>query len=387
MKPFLVTKFCFVLGCTAVVAACSPGTMEKAGIPNGVPVTAAIAVQKDVPVQMSAIGNVEAYSTVSVKTQVEGELLRVCFQEGQEVEKGDLLFIIDPRPFKALQRQFEANLARDSALMNKAETDAGRYEELFKNGIVSQQEYDQYRTNFEALKETVRADAAAVVNAKLQVGYCYIRSPINGRVGKLFVNQGNVVKANDTVLVTINQTKPIYVTFHLPEQKLLKIRKYMALGNVKVEAILPQNEIKPVIGELTFINNEVNNSAGTIFLRAVFANTEEFLWPKQFVHVAITLTMQRNAVVVPAQAIQTGQEGKYVFIIKSDLTIEYRPVIPGTGFDQEIIVVKGVQPGEKVVTNGQLQLTSGSKVEIKNDSGRWAQKASGLNDQEMVTYE
>ncbi len=360
MKPFLVTKFCFVLGCMAVIAACSPGTMEKAEISKGVPVTAAIAVQKDVPVQMSTIGNVEAYSTVSVKTQVEGELLRVCFQEGQEVEKGDLLFIVDPRPFKTLQRQFEASLARDRALMNKAEADANRYEELFKNGVASQQEYDQYRTNFEALKETVSADAAAVVNAKLQVGYCYIRSPINGRVGKLFVNQGNIVKANDTVLVTINQTKPIYVTFHLPEQKLLKIRKYMALGNVKVEAILPQNEIKPIVGEL---------------------------WPKQFVHVAITLTIQRNAVVVPVQAIQTGQEGKYVFIIKPDLTIEYRPVVLGNGFDKEIIVVKGVQPGEKVVTNGQLQLASGSKVEIKNDLERWAQKTSGLNDQKMATYE
>ncbi len=381
MKFSLMIRHGFVLGIAILAVSCSRESMKNHMMPDSVPVTVAMAVQKDVPIQIHTIGNVEAYSTVSVRAQVEGELLRTYFKEGQEVKKGDILFVIDPRPLRALLRQYEANLARDIAQMKKAEADARRNEELFKSGVVSKQEYDRYWTEFEALKETVKADEAAVVNAKLQLGYCYIRSPIHGRVGKLFVNSGNIVEANNTILVTINQTKPIYVAFYLPEQNLLKIREHMAQGNIKVEAIIPHNGMKPIEGELTFINNEVNNSTGTILLKAVFANADELLWPRQFVKVAITLTVRHNAVVAPAQAVQTGQDGKYIFIVKADSTVEYRPVVLGNSFEQETVIIEGLQPGEKIVTNGQLQIIHGSKVEIKGNLERWAQNGSGMGNQ------
>ena len=380
MNYFLFIRCSFILGIVILTTSCSPGSIEKHAMPASAPVTVAVAVQKDIPVQIHTIGNVEAYSTVSVKTQVEGELYRIHFKEGQEVQKGSLLFVIDPRPFKASLRQAVANLAKDTAQMKKAEIDTRRYEDLFKNGVVSRQEYDQYRTDYESLSATVKASAAAVVNARLQLGYCYIRSAINGRIGKLAVHQGNIVKANDSILVTINQTKPIYVTFSLPEQELSEIRKYKALGTLKVEVLVPGNEMNPTVGELTFINNEVNNSTGTIQLKAVFANEDESLWPKQFVEVALTLTTQQNAVVIPTQAIQMGQGGQYVFVVKPDFTVEFRPVVPGNILNQETVIAKGLQPGEKVVTDGQLQLAPGIKVEIKNDLEALAQNNSGLHD-------
>lgn len=322
-----------------------------------------------------------------VKTRVEGELSRVYFKEGQEAKKGDLLFMIDSRPFKASLRQFEANLARDTAQMKKAEADARRYGALFKSGVVSKQEHDQYRANFEALRETVKANEAAVVNAKLQLGYCHIRSPINGRIGKLEVNQGNIVNDNDTILVTINQTKPIYVTFFLPEQELSEVRRYMAHKSLKVEAIVPNDEMDPAVGELTFINNEVNKSTGTILLKAVFTNEDESLWPRQFVNVVLTLTTQPGAVVIPSQAIQVGQEGQYVYVVNSDFTVESRPVVLGNRFNQETVIAKGLQPGEKVVIDGQFRLAHGSKVEIKNNLEPLAQNSSGSHNQKDDNYE
>lgn len=373
MTFFLIIRRSFILGIVILTISCSPGSKEKHAMPTSVPVTVAVAEQNDIPIQIRTIGNVEAYSTVLVKTRVEGELSRVYFKEGQEVKKGDLLFMIDSRPFKALLRQFEANLARDTAQMKKAEADVRRYEELLKSGVVSKQEYDQYRTNFEALSATVRADEAAVVNAKLQLGYCHIRSPINGRIGRIEVNQGNIVKDIDTILVTINQTKPIYVTFFLPEQELSEVRRYMAQKDLKVEAIVPNDEMNPAAGKLTFINNEVNKSTGTILLKALFANEDESLWPRQFVNVALTLTIQYDAVVIPSRAIQIGQEGHYVFVVRSDFTVESRPVVLGNRFHQETVITKGLRPGEKVVIDGQFQLAHGSKVEIKNNTEPLAQ--------------
>lgn len=368
-------------------ASCSSEREEKQAIPTGTPVTVAVVEQKDIPIQIRTIGSVEAYSMVSVKTRVEGELTRVYFKEGQEVKKGELLFLIDPRPFKASLSQSEANLARDTAQMKKAEADARRYEELFRSGVASRQEIDQYRTDLEALMATVRADEAAVENAKLQLGYCHIRSPINGRVGKHEVNQGNIVKDIDTILVTINQTKPIYVTFSLPEQELSEVRRHMARKNLKVEAIVPGNEMDPVVGELTFINNEVNKSTGTILLKAVFANKDEFLWPKLFVNVVLTLTTQPDATVIPSQAIQIGQEGNYVFVVRPDFTVEFRPVILGDRFKQETVITKGLQPGEKVVTDGQFLIVQGSKVEIKNNLESLVQNSPGLHNQKPEKME
>ncbi|MER3446019.1 MAG: efflux RND transporter periplasmic adaptor subunit [Candidatus Dadabacteria bacterium] len=341
------------------------GKPGQAGMNEAVPVTVATVVQKDIPVQIHAIGSVEAYSTVSVKSRVVGQLVEVNFKEGQEVKKGELIFLIDPRPFKAALSQTEANLAKDIAQMKKAEADARRYTDLFKRGIVSQQDYDQNRTNFEAMRATVKADEAAVENAKVQLGYCYIYSPIDGRIGKLMVNQGNMVKDNDTVLAVINQIKPIYVDFSVPEQELPRIRRYMAEERLKVEAIIPSDREHPAVGELTFVNNQVDTNTGTILLKGLFPNENEALWPGQFVNVVLTLTRQPNAVVVPSTAVQTGQQGNYVFVVKPDLTVESRPIILGNDLGREVVIANGLQPGERVVTEGQLRLAPGVKVEIK----------------------
>ncbi len=332
------------------------------------PVTVATVVQKDVPVQLRAIGNVEAYSTVSVKSRVAGQLVEVNFKEGQEVKKGELIFLIDPRSFQAALQQAQANLSKDIAQMKKAEADARRYADLFKRGIVSAQDYDQNRTNFEAMKATVKADEAAVENAKVQLGYCYIYSPIDGRIGKLMVNQGNMVKDNDTVLVVINQTKPIYVDFSVPQQELPEIKKYMAVEKLKVEAIIPSDRDHKAIGELTFVNNQVDTNTGTILLKGLFPNQDEALWPGQFVNVVLTLTTQPKAVVVPSAAVQTGQQGKYVFVVKPDLTVESRPVTLGNDLGREVVIAEGLKPGEMVVTEGQLRLAPGVKVEIKGEA-------------------
>ena len=355
MVSIVVTVFFF---------ACS----KKSGPPPKppVPVTAGTVIQKTVPVQVRAIGNVETYSTISVKSQIDGQLIRVHFKEGQDVKKGDILFTIDPRPYEAALKQAEANLAKDSAQLENARVEVSRYVELVKKGYVAQEQYDQIRTNAAALEATVNAEKALVENARLQLRYCFIYSPITGRTGNLMANQGNLIKANaDNPMVTINQIQPIYVTFSVPEQYLSEIKKYMAGSKVKVEVYVTRDEDHPEEGVLTFIDNAVDMTTGTIKLKGTFANKEKRLWPGQFVNLILTLTTQPNAVVVPSQAIQTGQIGDYVFVIKSDLTVESRPVIIARTLDGETVVEKGLQPGDKVVTDGQLRLIPGAKVEIK----------------------
>jgi membrane fusion protein, multidrug efflux system len=346
------------------LSACSGKTEPPKKPP--VPVTAAAVIQKSVPVQISAIGNVEAYSTVSVKSQIGGELIRVHFREGQDVKKGDLLFTIDPRPYEAALRQAEANLAKDAAQLENAREEVRRYAELVKKGYVAQQQYDQIRTNAAAFEATVNADKAFVENAHLQLKYCFIYSPVTGRTGNLMANQGNLIKANaDTSMVVINQIQPIYITFSVPDQKLSEIKKYMTTGDLKVEAYLSKEDMKPEQGVLTFIDNAVDLATGTIKLKGTFANTGKRLWPGLFVTAVLKLTSQPNALVVPSQSIQTGQKGQYVFIIKDDLTVEDRPVTVGLSLDTETVIEKGLQSGEKVVTDGQLRLVPGAKVQIK----------------------
>jgi multidrug efflux system membrane fusion protein len=365
----------------------SSGKPGQPGMNEAAPVTVATVVQKNVPVKLRAIGNVEAYSTVSVKSQVAGQLAGVYFKEGQEVKKGDRIFMIDPRSFEAALRQAEANLAKDIAQMKWAESDAGRYSDLYKKGIVSKNDYEQKRTNFEAMRATVKADEAAVENAKVQLGYCYIYSPIDGRIGKLMVNRGNMVKENDTILAVINQTKPIYADFSVPQQELPEIKRYMAVERLKVEAIIPSDRDHPAVGELTFVNNQVDTNTGTILLKGLFPNENEALWPGQFVNVVLTLTTQPNAVVVPSAAVQTGQQGKYVFVVKPDLTVESRPVTLGNDLGQEVVIAKGLQPGERVVTEGQLRLAPGVKVEIKSGAAEGGtQKAQDNSSASDIQY-
>lgn len=349
-----------ILALAAVLAGCGK---TKAGPPaeSAVPVVVATAAQKDVPVDVRAVGTVEAYSNVQVKSMIAGEITKVGFREGQDVRKGDLLFEIDPRFYRAALAQAEGNLARDIAQEANAKAQAARYASLFKEGVVSREQNDQVQTSANALSEAVQADRAAVDTAKVNLTYTTIRSPIDGRTGNLMVHQGNVVKANDIALITINQIKPIYVTFSVPEQYLPDIKKYEAHGRLAVAARVP-NEPQAPVGYLSFIDNSVDAATGMIKLKGTFANDERRLWPGQFADVALTLTIQKNAVVVPSAAVQTGQNGQFVFVVKQDSTAEMRPVMVERIVESQTVLRGGVQAGEQVVTDGQLRLTPGRKV-------------------------
>ncbi len=390
--PFYLEIVVLFLSVQILFLACSNEKSGKPVLPP-VPITVATVIQKTIPIQLRAIGNVQAYSAVIVKSKVGGELIRVHLKEGQDVKKGDPLFTIDPRSFEAALRQAEANLERDAAQVNQAKAnlekdmaqaknaveEARRYEFLIQKGVVAKEQYDRIRTNADALEATVRADRAAlenteaafradraaVENAKIQLGYCFIRSPMDGRTGSLLVQQGNIIKADDINLIVINQINPIYVTFSVPEQHLSEIKKYMTMGTLKVEAIIPKNEEHAEKGSITFIDNAVDSATGTIKLKGTFSNKERRLWPGQFVNVVLTLTTQPNAIVVPSQAVQTGQQGQYVFIVKADLTVESRPVTVGRTLMNETVVEKGLKLDEKIVTDGQVRLFPGAKVEIK----------------------
>jgi multidrug efflux system membrane fusion protein len=330
-------------------------------------------------VQVKTIGNVEAYNTVSIKAQVGGEVEGVYFQEGQDVKKNDLLFKMDPRTFEAALRQAEAALARDLAQAKNAEEQAKRYEILVQKNYVSRDQYDQLRANADALAAVVEADKANVENSRLQLAYCTIKSPINGRAGTVLVNAGNVVKANDVAMTIINQIMPIYVTFSVPEQNLADIKRYTARGELKVEAVIPGDEKRPAQGVLTFINNAVDSATGTIQLKGTFENKDKRLWPGQFVNVALTLTVQRNAVIMPSAAVQAGQQGQYVFVVKPDFTVESRPVTVSGTYGDLVVVAQGVTPGEKVVTDGQLQLVPGAHVEVKGEQAQSDPEKSGTS--------
>lgn len=335
---------------------------------EAVPVTVVSVAQKTVPVQIIAIGNVEAYATVSVKSQVTGQLAQVHFMEGQDVSKGKMLFTIDPGTFEAQLKQAEAILARDTAQMENAQEEARRYEGLVKKGYVAREQYEQIRANASALEATVRADRAALENAHLQLKFCFIRSPIAGRTGNLLVNQGNLIKANDDkAMVVINQIQPVYVSFTVPEQNLPQIKKYMAAGKLKVSAFIKADENIPEEGVLTFIDNAVDTATGMIRLKASFDNKNKHLWPGQFVNIVITLAKQSDAIVVPSEAVQTGQQGQFVYIVKDDIA-ELRPVTAGVTFENITVIEKGLASGEQVVTDGQMRLMPGAKVAIKNVS-------------------
>lgn len=398
----------------------APSAQPRPAAPPAVPVGVATVERKAVPVQVIAVGNVQAYTTVGVKPQVGGQIVQVHFKEGQEVTRGELLFTIDPRPLQASVRQMEANVARDRAQlrqmeaavaqklaevtqalanlerdlaqMENARVQEERYRELVRRELVAREQYDQVRTNLAALQATVAADRAAVENAKasaraaeamvdnakaaiaaneamvetarLQLAYTTIRAPMDGRTGNLLVQAGNVVKGNDeNPLVVITQVRPIYVSFSVPEQHLTDVKRYLARGSVKVEAAIDGGK-RTEVGTLTFVNKTVDPTTGTIQLKATFLNPDNALWPGQFVDVALTLTTEQ-ATVVPAQAVQAGQKGTFVFVVKPDLTVESRPVKVGRRLGGELVVDQGLAGGERVVTDGQLRLVPGTRVEIK----------------------
>jgi multidrug efflux system membrane fusion protein len=357
-----------VAGAGYALAPGSPaGAKNAKGARPPAPVVVAEASRRTVPVRLSTIGTAQARSTVSIKSRVDGQLLEAHFQEGQTVRQGDLLFRIDPRPFAAQLRQAEANLARDRAQLERVRADLKRYGELAEKGYSSRQKYEEALATANALDATIRADAAAVDFAKLQLDYTSIHSPITGRTGSLLVNPGNLVKANDiAALVVIVETQPIYVSFALPEVHLSEIKRRMAADKLTVEVSAPQDTAPPATGEVFFVNNAVDVATGTIGLKAVFENKGDRLTPGQFVNVNVTMATLHDAIVVPSQAIQTGQKGTFVFVVKPDSTVELRPVAVGVSVDGVTVVQNGVAAGETVVTEGQLRLAPGVKVAPKS---------------------
>lgn len=430
MRPAFTVPLLLALGMS--ITACSGDKAESKQAQQqrrpAIPVTIASVERKTVPLDVRAIGTVEAYSLVSVKAQVGGELTHVHIKEGQDVHKGDLLFTIDPRLLEAALAQAQATLAkdqvqvlqaravierdrsrvaqaqaalaRDQAQLKNAVVTERRYADLLQRELIAQEQYDQFRTNADSLaatvradeadvksaqdtvvadeaavksaEETVRADQALVDNARVQLSYATIRSPIDGRTGSLLLHEGNVVRAtgtNDSTLLTINQVQPIYVSFTVPQQQLATIKRYMANGKLEVEA-LGAGDQRSVRGVVTFIDNAVDPNTGTIRLKATFVNEERRLWPGQFVNVVLTLATEPDAIVIPSQAVQTGQQNtSYVFVVKPDATVENRRIVVARTQGNDTVVTSGLQAGEQVVVDGQARLIPGAKVEIRGPAG------------------
>ena len=349
---------------------------DKKGAKGGglaVPISVAEVQQRSVPVRLQAIGNVEPYSTVSLKARVDGQIVEVNFQEGKEVRKGDVLFRIDSRPFQATLRQVEATLARDTAQRDQARSQERRYLELLEKNFVSKEAYAQIRTNADTAEAVVKASQATIENAKLNVEYSTIRSPIDGYTGKVLLQHGNMVKANDTnALVVVNQVKPIFTSFSVPEQSLRIIRSQMARGPLGVEVSPPGSDAAAgkviAAGTLVFVDNTVDATTGTIKLKARFDNNEGTLWPGQFVTVSLRLSEQTDAIVAPSQAVQTGPNGQFVFVVKPDMSAEVRPVVVERTEGADSIIAKGLAKGEQVVTRGQLRIAPGVKVVVRPES-------------------
>ncbi len=352
----------------ALVDGCSRG--QEAKTPPPAPVLTARAVLKNIPVRINPppVGHVTPVLSVTVRPQIGGIISAVNFSEGQEVKKGDLLFTIDPRPAQAALTLAKGSLQRDLAQLENAKIQFDRDAQLFAQKLISQDVFDTSRAGMEALAGTVAADRADVTNAELNLQYTEIRSPVDGRTGSLQFHEGNVVKSPDDVLLTINQIHPIYVTFAVAERYLPEIQNEMRGGPLMVTARYENLTGEPPRGELTFLDNTVDPTTGTIQLKATFPNPSSRLWPGQFVQVELTLSELTNAVVVPAQALQTGQSGPYVYIVKADHTVEQRPVTLRFTVQNEAVIKAGVQAGETVVTDGQLRLIPGAKVEDKTEA-------------------
>jgi multidrug efflux system membrane fusion protein len=370
-----------------------------------VPVVTTKVVERDVPVDLAAIGNVEAFTTISVRSQVTGQLQEVLFREGDFVKKGQPLFKIDRRPFEAVLQQADANMVRDRALLNQAEAQlardganaeysqlsAERQAKLAKDGILSKDAAEQSRASSEATAATVKADRAAVEsakaqlvaqqavvdNAKVSLSYTTISSPIDGRTGNLAVRNGNLVNQNNTELITIAQVEPIYVTFAVPSIQLASVRSRVGKDKIPVTVTPQDGAPQSIEGELAFIDNIVDASTDTIKLKGRFSNSDHRLWPGQFARVSLRVTTIQHALVVPGQAIQTGQDGQFVFVVKDDGTVDQQPVTIGQRVGEDVVVEKGLKSGQVIVTEGQLRLEAGTKVQAGDGRGRFDGAGAG----------
>src|SRR4051812_12761693 len=384
-------------GCTSNTSAAGPGGggggrggRGRGGDGGAAPVVTAKATGRDVPVDLAAIGNVEAYASISIRSQITGQLQEVAFHEGDVVKQGDLLFTIDKRPFEAALAQADANLTRDRALLAQSEAQlardasnaeyqqlaAERQSQLVQRGIISRDVSEQARAQADATAAVVKADRAAIESARAQLvaqqaavdaarvnlGYTTIRSPIDGRTGNLSVKVGSLVTANNTELITVARVAPVYVTFSVPATHLPTIKRHITSDPLPVIAVPQDADATPATGKLTFVDNAVDMTTDTIKLKATFDNADRRLWPGQFARVTLRLATLPHALVVPSQAVQTGQDGQYVFVVKPDSTVEQRTITPGQRVADDIVVEKGLEPGETVVTEGQLRLEPGSHV-------------------------
>jgi multidrug efflux system membrane fusion protein len=358
-------------GIALVAAAGSCAKKQPPPRVEGVPVSVGTVARQDVPLEVRANGHVDPYSTVAIKARVGGQVTHVGFREGQNVHQGDVLFQIDSRPYASALAQAQAQLERDRAIAKKAEQDVQRYAELVAKDYVTKEQYDAVGSNVAAAGATVKADEAAVENARLNLSYCTVAAPLSARTGAVLVYPGNMVKGNDdNPLVVLNQIQPVYVSFSVPESSLALIRQHGRPGQTLKVIALTSGSSANQAGDLTFWNNTVDPTTGTILLKATFPNQNEVLWPGEYVDVTLRLATEPNAIVVPTQAIQTGQSGQYVYVVKNDLTVESRPVSMNRTQGPLSIVAKGLKPGERVVTDGQLRLAPGAKVEIKQTQGR-----------------
>ena len=366
--------FALASGCTKQQAAPSarPPTTVKVGK----------VTQKTMPVEVTAVGNVEAISTISIRAQVPGEVQDVHFKEGEFVTKGQVLLTIDPRPYRAALAQAQAALARDKAtgVYNRAQ--AQRYKTLFEQGVVPAEQVDSYTSAADASDAVLNSDEAAIKTAELNLEYCTIESPLDGRTGTIMVKPGNLVKVADVPIVVINQVNPIYVNFAVPQLYWPDIKEHVDRGALHVKVTIPQDPGSPVEGTLTFVDNIVDSTTGTIHLRGTFENPQNRLWPGLYVNVLLTLSEQPNATVVPAQSIVATQEGSYVYVVRANNTVEQRTVVPTRTINGDTVVEKGLQPGETIVTDGQINLVPGAKIEAKNNTAGPTDKAAGLPDQQ-----
>ena len=386
-----------ILVLLAFQTACSSSRQEQPKPAAAVPVTVARVVAKEMPVEINAIGNVQTVAGVSIRSQVTGRMLKVNFKEGDYVKKGELLFTIDSRPFDEAVKEAQANLqhdisavaqaqavlAKDAAQAKYAAVEANRYDVLMKEGVVSKEEAEQFKANADAYAATLNADnsgigtaraqvrqsQAAVDNAKVQLSYCQLRSPIDGRTSSSIVTEGNLVSASDsTPLVTINQVSPIYATFTVPEKYLPDVQKYASSGSLKVVAQLDAGSSR--VGTLSSFDNHVSQTTGTLQLKASFQNDDNLLWPGRFVNIVLTLTNQPDAIVVPTQSVQTNQQGQFIYVVKADQTVEMRKIVLDRTIGDEAVIASGLAAGETVITDGQLRVTQGAKVQIAaNSSG------------------
>jgi len=348
-----------------------PGGGRGRGGDQSVPVTVSTVVQKSMPIEIRVIGAVEAYSVVSVHAQITGQLDNVNFKEGDDVKKDQVLFKLDRRPLEASLLQTQANLQRDIAQAANAKVVAQRYADLAARNIATTEQVETSRTSAAALEATVAADRAAVESATVQLQYATIASPIEGRTGALMVHEGNLVRAQDqAAMVVINQVAPIYVSFSIPESRLPELKRFLSLGALQVEAKPPNDENPSSHGHITFVDNNVDQTTGTIRIKATFTNEDHRLWPGQFVNVIVALTKDPTAVVVPTAAVQVGQQGQYAYVVKADKSVEYRAVAVERTAGLETVIKSGLKPDETVVTDGHLRIVAGSRVSIKGDQSQ-----------------